>query len=124
LLQDWAEFSPPRLLALSTRVVSGMQRSGRLPPLANLVISNIPGPPFPLYLAGAKVVASYGAGPLVPGQGINVTVMSYCGCLHLCVNACRETVPDVWQLADGFEQAVAELRQAAEARVRADGERV
>ncbi len=123
LLQDWAEFSPPRLLALSTRVVSSMQRSGRLPPLANLVISNIPGPPFPLYMAGAKVVASYGAGPLVPGQGINVTVMSYCGSLDLCVNACRETVPDVWQLASEFEDAVAELRQAAEARVRADAER-
>ena len=120
LLQDWAEFSPPSLLALSTRLLSGLQRSGRLPPLANLVVSNIPGPPFPLYMAGARVVASYGAGPLVPGQGINITVMSYCGSVDVCVNACRETVPDVWQLASGFEDAVTELRQVAEARVRGE----
>ena len=79
----------------------------------NVVVSNVPGPPVPLYAAGARVDAVYPMGPLFEGVGLNLTVLSNRGDLDFGVIACREMVPDVWSLATGFEDAVATLHKAA-----------
>ncbi len=70
----------------------------RVRPAFNVTISNIPGPQFPLFLAGARVAGIYPLGPVVEGVGLNMTVMSYCGTVYFGLNGCRETVPDIADL--------------------------
>ena len=60
----------------------------------NLMVSNVPGPPFPLYFAGMEMHAVYPLGPVVDGVALNVTVQSYRESLFVGINACAATVPD------------------------------
>jgi diacylglycerol O-acyltransferase len=78
-------------------------------PPFNLIVSNVPGPGFPLYLAGARMQSIYPLGPIVEGIGLNVTVFSYLDTVHLGVLACWDLVPDVAVLALGMKEALAEL---------------
>ena len=111
LIQDMALMTPPGLYNLALRLYALPAVSGALPPVQNVVISNVPGPPIPLYIAGARVRGVYPFGPLIEGSGINVTVLSNMGNMDFGVIACGDTVPEVWQIADGFGEAVAELRK-------------
>ena len=83
-------------------------------PIFNLTISNVPGPPFPLYSAGARMVANYPMGPINDGAGLNITVVSYMNQLDFGVVTCRELIPDAWEIADGLGAALDELRKRAE----------
>ena len=85
-------------------------------PVHNLVISNVPGPPFPLYGVGARMVAYYPMGPVMDGGGLNITVMSYLDSLDFGLVACRETVPGVWDIAYGLGTALDDLKKEAERR--------
>jgi hypothetical protein len=78
-------------------------------PPFNLVISNVPGPQVPLYSAGARLEHFYPVSTLVDGQGLNMTVQSYLGNLDFGFLACRELVPDVWDMTRYLEDAMAEL---------------
>jgi diacylglycerol O-acyltransferase / wax synthase len=82
-------------------------------------VSNVPGPDFPLYLAGGRLVATYPLGPVMEGAGLNVTVLSYLGNMDFGFMACAELVPDVWELADHIETSMAELLAAAKGATRA-----
>ncbi len=113
-LQDWAEFAAPALLGRAARLYSGMRVAGLHRPAFNVTISNVPGPPFPLYSAGARLVANYPVGPIFDGAGLNMTVMSYQENLDFGLLACPDVLPDVWSLADGLADALAELSKAAE----------
>jgi WS/DGAT/MGAT family acyltransferase len=113
-LQDFAQFVPPALFNRAMRLYSGWNLADRHRPVHNLVVSNVPGPPIPLYAAGAQVKGVFPFGPLLEGAGLNVTVLSNMGHVDFGVIACRELVPDVWDIADGFGEAVLELRKLAE----------
>ncbi len=113
VLQAWAQYTSPNLVSAAMRVYSNFGLADRHGPLANLIVSNVPGPPLPLYCAGARVDAVYPMGPLIEGIGLNLTVLSNMGNVDFGVIACRELVPDVWDLATGFERAVTRLRDAA-----------
>ena len=80
------------------------------------MISNVPGPPFPLYLAGAELVAAYPMGPIMDGAGLNITVLSYRDHIDIGFMADRELVPDVWDMADSVQPAFEELAAAGRAR--------
>src|SRR5690606_31173377 len=54
-LQDWAQFAAPRTFGLAVRAYAGFRLADRHPVVHNLVISNVPGPPVPLYFAGARI---------------------------------------------------------------------
>jgi hypothetical protein len=71
-----------------------------MPPLANVAISNVPGPQFPLYFAGAKLAHFFPVS--IPGHGIalNITVQSYNGLLEVGLTACRRALPDVADLGN------------------------
>ena len=77
-----------------------------------MTISNVPGPPFPLYSIGAHMVANYPVGPIMDGGGLNMTVMSYLDNLDFGLLACPDVLPDVWTLADGLHEAMDELVEA------------
>jgi diacylglycerol O-acyltransferase len=82
----------------------------RLPPLANLAISNVPGPPVPLYLAGARVAQYYPVSIVTHGLALNITVQSYAGMLEFGITACRDALPDPAALARGLSIALDELQ--------------
>ncbi len=115
LLTGLAEFAPPRLLNQASRLYSRLNLADRHRVIHNLIISNVPGPPVPLYCAGAQVVATYPMGPIMEGCGLNITVLSYMDNVDFGAIACRDLVPRIHDLAAGFADAVAELRKAADA---------
>ena len=108
LLQDFAQFAPPAVAARAARLVFRSHIAERVAPF-NLVISNVPGPHFPLYLAGARLVGHYPVSAIVAGVGLNITLHSYLGRLCFGVVADRELVSDLWHLMDLIEDEVAEL---------------
>ena len=70
-------------------------------PLFNVTISNVPGPPFPLYSIGARMVANFPVGPIMDGGGLNMTVMSYLDQLDFGLQACPDVLPDIWSSPRG-----------------------
>jgi len=115
MLQDWADFAAPRTFGLAVRVYSNLRLAERHPVVHNLVISNVPGPPMPLYFAGARIVGLYPLGPVFHGSGLNVTVMSNDGRINVGLLGCRELMPydALWALADALPTAMDDLLQAA-----------
>jgi diacylglycerol O-acyltransferase len=97
-----------------------MQMYGRagladvLPSAVNLTISNTMGPPFPLFCAGAKILALYPVSIPIHGIALNMTVQSYQDKLDFGITADRKAVPDVDALADLLAPALAELKEAAQ----------
>jgi len=112
MLQDWAEFASPTVFARASRLYSRMRLADRHRPIHNLVISNVPGPPFPLYFAGARLVALYPLGPIFEGAALNITVMSYVGSVDFGLVGCPEVIPDLWDLAADIDTALDELVKA------------
>jgi diacylglycerol O-acyltransferase / wax synthase len=115
-LQNWVEFAAPAVLGQAVRVYSGMKIADRHRPLFNVTISNVPGPPFPLYVAGAQMRASYPMGPIADGGGLNITVMSYMDSLDFGLVVCPDLIPDPWKIADALQDALEELQKAVAAR--------
>jgi len=113
LILDLADVAPPGLLAAGVRAYSRLRLADRHPPVFNLIVSNVQGPPLPLYIAGARLVASYPIGPLLDGGGLNITAMSYLDQIDFGYVVCPEIVEDPWQLADATSAAFAELEKAA-----------
>src|ERR1700712_4117962 len=103
-LQDWAQFAAPRTFGLAVRLVSSLKLADSGPVIHNLVISNVPGPPVPLYFIGAKIIGLYPLGPVFHGAGLNITVMSSDGKVHVGAIACRESVPEPWKLVEKFPE--------------------
>lgn len=112
-LTEWAEYAAPRTFALASRLYSQLNLADRHRPIHNVVISNVPGPPVPLYYGGAELVAAYPMGPIMEGAGLNITVMSYRDRVDIGFMACRELVPDVWDLPEHVDAAMAELKADA-----------
>lgn len=113
MLQNWAEYAAPNTFNLASRLYSSWGLAGSHPPIHNVIISNVPGPPFPLYYAGAEMVAAYPMGPVMEGVGLNITVFSYRGSVDFGFMVDRELVPDVWNMADRVSDALLELQEAA-----------
>jgi hypothetical protein len=88
---------------------SRLRIADRMNPPFNLVISNVPGPNYPLYSAGAKLLHFYPVSALTDGQGLNMTVQSYNGNLDFGFIACRELVPDLRVMSDLVRESMAEL---------------
>jgi diacylglycerol O-acyltransferase len=111
-LQEWAEFAAPRTFGLAVRMVSDLRLAERAPVIHNLVISNVPGPPVPLYFMGAQIDALYPLGPVFHGAGLNITVMSNNGQMHIGAIACSELMPGVWDLVDQFPAELKAMKAA------------
>jgi diacylglycerol O-acyltransferase / wax synthase len=113
LLQNWAEHAAPATFALASRVYTRFNLVERHRPIYNLLVSNVPGPPFALYLAGAELVHAYPLGPISEGAGLNVTVLSHGDVVDFGLVGAAELLPDLGVLAADVEQAMATLLAAA-----------
>ncbi len=121
LLEDLMSIVPGPMLTASAQTYSRLGLGRFHPPLFNAIVSNVPGPPIPLYLAGARVTATYPMGPLIANTALNLTVLSQSGDLDIGVIACPDLVDDVEAIAEGFIDGVAELREAEAAQELFDG---
>lgn len=116
---DFPSLGVPWLLSAAAALYGRTRLAERIPPIANLVVSNVPGPSAPLYLAGAKLLSYWPLSIVEHGLGLNVTVQSYAGSLDCGVVAARKALPDARQFAEDMHAAFAELLpDAAPARAR------
>lgn len=113
LLTDVADFAPPAITARAARVVARTTFANRVDPPFNLIISNVPGPQFPLYAGAAEMLTYIPVSAVADTQGLNITIMSYNGRCDFGLIACRDAVPDLWDLCHMLEDALAELQDVA-----------
>jgi WS/DGAT/MGAT family acyltransferase len=112
-LQDWTEFAAPAVFGRAARLYSRTRIADRHRPIFNVTISNVPGPPFPLFFGGSKLDAVYPMGPIFDGGGLNITVMSYLDKMDFGLLACPDLIPHVRTIADGIGEALEEYKKAA-----------
>ena len=114
MLQDWAQFAAPAVFARASRLYSSMRLADRHRPIHNVIISNVPGPPVPLYFAGSKLLMLCPLGPVMEGAGLNITVLSYQDSIDVGLIACAELMPDLDDLSSAFVEAMSELAALTE----------
>jgi hypothetical protein len=97
-------FAPPTIHSTAARLGAGLSRR-----LFNVVVTNVPGPQFPLYAAGAQMLDCYPVVPLAKGQAVTIGLTSYNGGVFYGMNCDRDAMPDVDVLADCIEESMTEL---------------
>jgi WS/DGAT/MGAT family acyltransferase len=106
LIEEIAEWTTPRLLGGMVRLMAQSRPY-------NLIVTNVPGPPVPLYLLGARMLEMYPLVPLFSDQGLGIALFSYAGSIFWGFNADRDLVPDLHDFVRAVEEWFAELREAA-----------
>ncbi len=109
----WAQVAVPGLASAAARWASRLRLVEHIRPPCNLIVSNVPGPPIPLYLAGARVDAVFPMGPVTDGVGLNITVLSYVGRMYFGLVADAVAAPALFGLAALLGPALEELVKAA-----------
>ncbi len=86
--------------AILPELTAPMARMGLRSHTANLVVTNVPGPPMPMYLLGARLRESYPVVPLATGQALGIALFSYAGGLHWGFNSDWDALPDLHDLVE------------------------
>ncbi len=107
---DFPSIGVPWLMEGLTSLYGRAGVADRIPPVANLVISNVPGPTVPLYMAGAKMLTNYPTSIVVHGVGLNITVQTYDTSLDIGIMACAQAMAEVGELAAHIEAAFEEFK--------------
>jgi diacylglycerol O-acyltransferase / wax synthase len=107
---DFPSLGVPWLIEAATALYGKARIADRIPQVANVVISNVPGPPVPLYLAGARMLTNYPTSIVVHGLALNITVQSYDQSLDFGLMADAQAMPDVRELADAILIAFDDVR--------------
>ena len=103
-----AGLAPPTLHSLGVRLASQFSSQ-----VYNVLVTNVPGPPRPLYAMGARMLDMYPVVPLAGGQAVSIGITSYDGGMYYGLNADRDAMTDVDVLAGALTDALAELVDAA-----------
>src|SRR5919202_4126613 len=106
VMTDLAGFAPPNIMAQAARVVARQR-------FFNLVVTNVPGPQFPLYLMGREMIEVFPMVPLADRQALGVAIMSYHGRINFGLVGDYDVMSDIEQLAKDFQASLGELAQAA-----------
>jgi len=112
---DYPSLFAPWLMTGLMSLYGRSKLANKVTPVANLIISNVPGPQVPLYLCGGLIKSWYPVSIPVHGMALNITVQSYQDSLFFGLTACRRAVPDVHDLAQYLGDALKELSKAAPA---------
>jgi diacylglycerol O-acyltransferase len=115
LLSRPAEVAPPTMTSFMARAYSAVRMADLHPVVHNVIISNVPGPPVQLYLAGGSIEALYPLGPVLEGPALNITVVSYRDRVGFGFIGCARRISDLADLAAAVPDALAELVAAARA---------
>jgi len=116
VLTNLAGFAPPTILSQAARLQARQ-------PFFNLVVTNVPGPQFPLYLLGHRLQGLYPVVPLAQRQALGIAVMSYDGHLGFGLLGDYDALPDIEQIALDLQAATAALARSAGLRPRGRGTR-
>jgi WS/DGAT/MGAT family acyltransferase len=112
LVADVGDLLPPNITTGLARAYSALRLADFHPVVQNLVISNVPGPTFDIFFAGARVCGLYPLGPVLEGAGLNITLVSVGDRIDIGLISCAERMPDLDDLAAEFPLAVQELLDA------------
>jgi diacylglycerol O-acyltransferase / wax synthase len=107
---DFPSIGVPWLMEALVSLVGKSGVADKIPLVANVAISNVPGPPVPLYMAGAKMLLNHPTSIVVHGMALNITVQSYAGHMDFGLMADAQAMPDVRELADAILIAMDDLR--------------
>jgi diacylglycerol O-acyltransferase len=114
MLEDWVQFTPPAPFSAFMRAYSALRGADYHPAPFNVVVSNVPGPTVPVWIAGARLTDLFSVGPILQGIGLNVTVWSYLDNMNFSLLACPDLLPDLRGLADHFPASLHDLLRASE----------
>jgi WS/DGAT/MGAT family acyltransferase len=106
------EFLPSETLAAAARVYTRTRLGGHHRPFFNVTITNVPGPPNALYVAGAPIHSAFGMAPILDGLGLILVVFSYHGRISIGISSCEQIVPNPDNLAEWFGHSLDELEIA------------
>jgi WS/DGAT/MGAT family acyltransferase len=107
---DFPSMGVPWLMEAVTALYGKAKVADRIPQVANVVISNVPGPPVPLYMAGARMLTNYPASIIVHGLALNITVQSYDQSLDFGLMADAAAMPDVADFAEALRIAFDDIK--------------
>jgi diacylglycerol O-acyltransferase len=107
---DFPSIGVPWLIEAARSVYGKAKVAEKIPPVATLAISNVPGPQVPLYLAGARMLTNYPTSIVVHGLALNVTVQSFDSHMDFGMMADSQAMPDVARFAEAVKTAYAELQ--------------
>jgi len=106
-LVQMTDYAPQTVLSLAARIAHRQR-------IANLVITNVPGPQQPLYVMGAEMLEAFPIVPLVGNTSVGIAILSYNGALNLGLTGDRDTSPDLHVLAESIEKSFSEARNLAD----------
>ena len=112
LLDEWLEYIPPSLFARLARLYARSKLLAKLPPMMNVVVSNVRGSSTHLSLGGYPITNVYSVGPLDIGMALNITVWSYADRLNFSVLTCPRQIPDPQVVTDALRRAFTDLEDA------------
>jgi hypothetical protein len=105
MLTNLSDFAPPTIVGQAARLQSRQR-------FFNMVVTNVPGPQFPLYLLGRRLLSVYPMVPLARNQGVCFGIMSYDGNVDFGLIGDYDLVPDLEELAADLDAAITELSAA------------
>ena len=109
VIADVQQMAPPTILAQASR----LQFSTRL---FNLIVTNVPGPQFPIYMLGRQMLTFFPVAFLPKGHALAIAIMSYNGAIDFGLLGDYDALPDIDTIADGIEDGLAQLKAAARAK--------
>lgn len=102
---DFPSMGAPWLVSSVAATLTRARVANSMPPYANVLISNVPGPNITLYFAGAKQISTYPVSIPYHGMGLNITLQSYNGWLDFGIISCQKLMPDISELATHMKKA-------------------
>ena len=111
-MTDINQHIPAATLSMAGRLITATGLVHRTKPIANCVITNVPGPQIPLYMCGAELLEMWGCGPVMDGFGLFLAAHSYNGKIFICATACRDIMPDPGFFRECLVSSMADLKKA------------